>query len=146
MSIDEISQAAKARGLVRSLRHFSQDFSGRTPNYAFDTGLARCSAGALLNLYRPPGRTSAVGPKGAGVQTVARSGGAQRRHPGGAALNGLEGGRAAAAGANAGLRKLLNGLKANQAARIWPEIADPTIAQREAMPYEFATNMTDPGG
>ncbi|CAA9378121.1 MAG: hypothetical protein AVDCRST_MAG64-426, partial [uncultured Phycisphaerae bacterium] len=34
----------------------------------------------------PPGRTSAVGPTGAGVQTVARSGGAQRRHPGGAAL------------------------------------------------------------
>ena len=52
MSIDEIHQAAKARGLVRSLRHFSQVLSGRTPNHAFDTGLARCNAGALLNLYR----------------------------------------------------------------------------------------------
>ena len=52
MSIDEIYEAAKARGLVRSLRHFSQEFLGRKPNYAADTGLARCSAGAILNLYR----------------------------------------------------------------------------------------------
>ncbi len=52
MSIDEIYETAKARGLVRSLRQFSRDFLGRKPNYACDTGLARCSAGALLNLYR----------------------------------------------------------------------------------------------
>ena len=62
MTITDVFETLRARGLTRSLRHFSQDFSGRTPNYAFDTGLARCSAGALLNLYRPPGRTSAVGP------------------------------------------------------------------------------------
>ena len=37
---------------MRSLRHFSQEFLGRKPNYAADTGLARCSAGAVLNLYR----------------------------------------------------------------------------------------------
>jgi hypothetical protein len=52
-------------------------------------------------------------------------------------LNGLEGGRTATAGANAGLRRLLDGVRAAQAARIWPEIADPTTAQRDAMPYEI---------
>ena len=47
-----IDEAAKARGLTPSLRHFSREFLGRKPNYASDTGLARCSAGALLNLYK----------------------------------------------------------------------------------------------
>ncbi len=47
-----IYKVAMARGLSRSLRHFSQAFLGRAPNYASDTGLARCSAGALLNLYK----------------------------------------------------------------------------------------------
>ena len=42
----------EARGLTRLLRHFSQEFLGRKANYASDTGLARCSAGALLNLYK----------------------------------------------------------------------------------------------
>ena len=57
MSIDEIYEAAKARGLARSLRHFSREFLGRKPNYAADTGLARCSAAALLNLYKRLGET-----------------------------------------------------------------------------------------
>ncbi len=52
MTTNDIYEAAKARGLARSLRHFSREFLGRQPNYASDTGLARCSAGALLNLYR----------------------------------------------------------------------------------------------
>ena len=47
-----IYEAAKARGLVRSLRQFSRDFLGRCPHYAADRGLERCSAGALLNLYK----------------------------------------------------------------------------------------------
>ncbi len=45
-------------------------------------------------------------------------------------------GRAAASEAIAGVRKLLDGLKAAQAARIRPEIADPTDVQHAAMPYE----------
>jgi hypothetical protein len=52
LATNDIYEAAKARGVARSLRHFSQEFLGRKPNYASDTGLARCSAGALLNLYK----------------------------------------------------------------------------------------------
>ena len=52
MTISDIYEAAKARGLVRSLRHFSTEFLHRAPNYLADTGFERCSAGALLNLYR----------------------------------------------------------------------------------------------
>ena len=52
MSIEEIYEAAKARGLARSRRQFSEELLGMAPNYAADTGLARCSARAILNLYR----------------------------------------------------------------------------------------------
>lgn len=52
MTMNDIYEAAKARGLTRSLRHFSRDFLGMAENYATDTGLARCSADALLNLHR----------------------------------------------------------------------------------------------
>ena len=52
MSIEEIYQVAKTRGLARSRRQFSQELLGMAPNYASDTGLARCSARAILNLYR----------------------------------------------------------------------------------------------
>ena len=52
MNITDIYEATKARGLARSLRHFSQEHLGRKSNYASDTGLKRCSAGALLNLYK----------------------------------------------------------------------------------------------
>ena len=52
MSIEEIYEAAKVRGLARSRRQFSQELLGMAPNYASDTGLARCSARAILNLYR----------------------------------------------------------------------------------------------
>ncbi len=57
MSIEEIYEVAKARGLARSRRQFSQELLGMAPNYAADTGLARCSAGALLNLYKRLGET-----------------------------------------------------------------------------------------
>ena len=43
--------------------------------------------------------------------------------------------RAAASAGAAGLRNLLEGVRAAQAARIWSEIADPSDAQRAAMPY-----------
>ena len=52
MTIDGIYATLKARGLTRSLRHFSTDLLGMAPNYAADTGLARCSADALLRLHR----------------------------------------------------------------------------------------------
>ena len=52
MTITDVFEALRARGLARSLRHFSQEFLSREPNYACDTGLARCSAGAIRNLYR----------------------------------------------------------------------------------------------
>ncbi len=35
------------------------------------------------------------------------------------------------------MRAFLDSLRAAQAARIWPEIADPTASQREAMPHEI---------
>ncbi len=52
MGIEEIYEVAKARGLARSRRQFSEELLGMAPNYAPDTGLARCSARAILNLYR----------------------------------------------------------------------------------------------
>jgi hypothetical protein len=52
MTIDDIYEAARARKLLVSRRQFSREFLGRAPNYAADRGLDRCSAGALLNLYR----------------------------------------------------------------------------------------------
>ena len=52
MTTNDIYEAAKARGLARSLRQFSRDLLGRCPHYAADRGLERCSAGALLNLYK----------------------------------------------------------------------------------------------
>ena len=51
-TIHDIYEAAKARGLARSLRQFSRDLLGRCPHYAADRGLDGCSAGALLNLYK----------------------------------------------------------------------------------------------
>ena len=52
MTTYDIYEAAKARGLARSLRQFSRDLLGRCPHYAADRSLDRCSAGALLNLYK----------------------------------------------------------------------------------------------
>jgi hypothetical protein len=52
MVIDDIYSALKARGLTCSLWHFSTRLLGMAPDYAADTGLARCSADALLRLHR----------------------------------------------------------------------------------------------
>ncbi len=52
MTTNDIYEAAKARGLARSLRQFSRDLLGRCPHYVADRGLDGCSAGALLNLYK----------------------------------------------------------------------------------------------
>ena len=52
MTTDDIYLDLRERGLARSLRHFSRDLLGRCPHYAADRGLDRCSAGALLNLYK----------------------------------------------------------------------------------------------
>ena len=52
MDITDIYEAARRRGLTRSLRHFSRAYLGRAANYAADTGLGQCSASALLNLHR----------------------------------------------------------------------------------------------
>jgi hypothetical protein len=52
MNVDQIYLAAKDRGLVSSKRCFSRSFLGRASNYASDTGLSHCSAGALTNLCR----------------------------------------------------------------------------------------------
>jgi hypothetical protein len=52
MTIDDIYFDLRQRGLVASLRGFSRDYLGRAENYAADRGLDRCSAGALLNLYK----------------------------------------------------------------------------------------------
>jgi len=60
MTIEQIYDAAKARGLVGSRRRFSREYLGRAPNYAADTGFGRCSAGALLNLYRRLGEARQI--------------------------------------------------------------------------------------
>ena len=60
MSIEEIYGLAKERGLARSRRQFSEELLGMAPNYASDTGLARCSARAILNLYRRLGELRQV--------------------------------------------------------------------------------------
>jgi hypothetical protein len=52
MTTREIYEVTRGRGLVRSQRQFSEDFLGMATNYAADTGLARCSPAALLNLHR----------------------------------------------------------------------------------------------
>lgn len=52
MTIHDIYEAARKRCLVSSQRRFSQEYLGRKPNYLADRGFDRCSAGALLNLYR----------------------------------------------------------------------------------------------
>ncbi len=57
MDINDIYEATRTRGLTRSRRQFSIEFSRMAPNYAADTGLARCSAEALLNLYKRLGET-----------------------------------------------------------------------------------------
>ena len=58
--IEKIYAAAKERGLVRSKRQFSRELLGMAANYATDTGLHRCSAAALLNLYRRLGELGEV--------------------------------------------------------------------------------------
>ncbi len=52
MDINDIYEAARARGLARSRRQFSREFLRMASNYAADTRLVRCSTGALLNLYK----------------------------------------------------------------------------------------------
>ncbi len=52
MNIDEIYEAARRRGLTRSKREFSEAYLGRAVNYLADRRAERCSAGALLNLYK----------------------------------------------------------------------------------------------
>jgi hypothetical protein len=55
MDIDDIYNAAKARGLTRSKRHFSKVMLGKSPNYLADRSWSACSLAALLNLYRKLG-------------------------------------------------------------------------------------------
>lgn len=55
MSIAEIYETLRGRGLVPSLRRFSRAFLGRAENYASDRGLDRCSTDTLLNLHRSLG-------------------------------------------------------------------------------------------
>jgi hypothetical protein len=52
MTIDDIYEAARERGLVHSKRGFSTALLGKAPNYLADRRWSRCSAGALLTLYR----------------------------------------------------------------------------------------------
>ena len=52
MTMNEIYEALRERGLVASLSRFSRDYLGRAENYAADRGFHRCSAGALLNLHK----------------------------------------------------------------------------------------------
>jgi hypothetical protein len=57
MSMAEIYESLRERGLASSLRHFSRVFLNRAENYVSDRGLGRCSADALLNLHRTLGET-----------------------------------------------------------------------------------------
>jgi hypothetical protein len=60
VTIEAIFQAAKARNLVRSRREFSREYLGRTENYIADRGFGRCSAGALVNLFRRLGEAGHI--------------------------------------------------------------------------------------
>ena len=57
MDINDIYEAPRTRGLTRCRRQFSIEFLRMARNYAADTGVARCSAEALLNLYKRLGET-----------------------------------------------------------------------------------------
>lgn len=52
MTIEQIYDAARERGLVRSRRQFSREYLGRAPNYTADRGFNGCSAGALVSLFK----------------------------------------------------------------------------------------------
>ena len=52
MTIADIYQDLRGRGLVASLRRFSRDYLGRAENYAADRGLDRCAPAALVHLHR----------------------------------------------------------------------------------------------
>ncbi len=58
--IHDLYEAAKARGITRSKRHFSKALLGRASNYFSDRAASGCSAGALLNLYRRLGELGQV--------------------------------------------------------------------------------------
>ena len=60
MTVDDIYGTLRERGLVRSLRRFSQDFLGRAENYASDRGLDRCAPAALVHLHRRLGAEQQV--------------------------------------------------------------------------------------
>ena len=60
MTVEGIYEIARERGLVRSRRQFSREYLGRAANYISDTGLERCSAGALVNLFRRLGEAGQV--------------------------------------------------------------------------------------
>ena len=51
MTINDIYEAARERGLTSSRRQFSRRFLGRGANYLSDTRGEGCSVAALLNLY-----------------------------------------------------------------------------------------------
>ena len=52
MTVNDIYQDLRGRGLVHSLRRFSRDYLGRAENYASDRGLHRCAPAALVHLHR----------------------------------------------------------------------------------------------
>ena len=60
MTIYDIYEAARARGLTDSKRHFSKTLLLRAPNYVADRASSGCSAAALLNLYRRLGELGHV--------------------------------------------------------------------------------------
>jgi hypothetical protein len=52
VTVNDIYQDLRGRGLVHSLRRFSRDYLGRAENYAADRGLDRCAPAALVHLHR----------------------------------------------------------------------------------------------
>jgi hypothetical protein len=52
MTIFDIYEAAKERGLARSKRDFSTAYLGSAPNYLADAGFDGCSVRALVHLCR----------------------------------------------------------------------------------------------
>jgi hypothetical protein len=52
MTVSDIYEAAWARGITRSKRHFSTAYLGAAASYLADAGADGCSVRALLRLYR----------------------------------------------------------------------------------------------
>jgi hypothetical protein len=82
VTIDDIYEAAKARGITSSKRHFSTAHLGAAANYLADAGADGCSVRALVCLYRRLGEEGQIDLQAAALacllEAESHEGGARR--------------------------------------------------------------------